>query len=63
MPVYNGLTEWVFRATEPVLAPCRKLIDKFLNMNLPIDFSPILALLIMQFIQRLIIRLLYGFLI
>lgn len=53
-PVYNKVTEWVFMATEPVLAPCRKLTDK-LNINLPIDFSPLIAILIMQLIQRLII--------
>lgn len=53
-PVYNKFTEWIFHATEPVLAPCRKLTDKF-NINLPIDFSPLIAILFMQLIQRLLI--------
>lgn len=62
LPVYNRLTQWVFMATEPVLSPCRKLIDRFLNLSLPLDFSPILALLLMQFIQRIILSVLVSFL-
>ena len=61
-PVYNKLTEWVYKATEPVLAPCRKLMESF-NINLPVDFSPMIALLLMQFIQKLLIRIFIGFLI
>ena len=63
LPVYNKLTDWVYKATEPVLAPCRKLLDKFITIDLPLDFSPILALLIMQVVQRLILNILIGFLI
>lgn len=61
-PVYNKLTQWVFMATEPVLSPCRRLIDRFLNVSLPIDFSPVLAILIMQFLQRIILTILVNFL-
>ncbi len=61
-PVYNRLTQWVYMATEPILSPCRRLIDRFLNMNLPLDFSPILAILIMQFLQRIIFSILVNFL-
>lgn len=61
-PVYNRLVEWVYKATEPVLAPCRKLMESF-NINLPVDFSPMLALLLMQLVQRLLIRIFIGFLI
>lgn len=53
-PVYNKITEWVYMATEPILAPCRKLTDKF-NINLPLDFSPLIAILIMQLLQRVLI--------
>ncbi len=61
-PVYSRLTQWVYMATEPVLAPCRRLIDRFLNVGMPLDFSPILAILIMQFLQRIILTLLVNFL-
>ena len=62
IPFHNKVVEWVYMATEPVLSPCRKLMDKF-NVNLPIDFSPMIALLLMQFAQRLLIRIFIGFLI
>ena len=62
IPFYNKFVEWVYMATEPVLSPCRKLMDKF-NVNLPIDFSPMIALLLMRFAQRLLIRIFIGFLI
>ena len=54
-PFYNRVTEWVYMATEPILKPCRKLTDKF-NINLPIDFSPLVAVLLMRFIQEIFIR-------
>ena len=46
-------------ATEPVLLPCRKLMDKF-NLNLPIDFSPMIALLLLQFVQRIFVNIIYA---
>ncbi len=59
LPFYNRLTEWVYMATEPILKPCRKLTDKF-NINLPIDFSPLVAILLMQLIQRVFISIVYA---
>lgn len=59
LPFYNKFTEWVYMATEPVLSPCRKLIDRFFNLNIPVDFSPILTLLLMQVIYRVLITLLF----
>ncbi len=56
LPFYNKFTEFVYKVTEPLLSPCRKLIDKF-NFNLPLDLSPIIALLILQFAQRLLLGL------
>lgn len=40
-------------ATEPILAPCRKLIGRF-NYGLPVDFSPIVAMLLLSLAQRLV---------
>ena len=59
IPFHNRLVEWVYMATEPVLSPCRKLMDKF-NVNLPIDFSPMIALLLLQFLQRVFIHVVYA---
>jgi len=40
--------------TEPVLAPCRAILDKLgLGMGM-FDFSPILALILLNMLQRLI---------
>lgn len=46
-------------ATEPVLLPCRKLMDKF-NINLPIDFSPMIALVLLRFLQRIFVSVVYA---
>lgn len=59
LPFYNKLTEWVYMATEPVLIPCRKITDKF-NINLPIDFSPLVAMLLLQLLQRIFISIIYA---
>ncbi len=58
LPVDNKLTRWVYLATEPILSPCRRLINKFLHMSIPLDFSPILALLFLQIIQRILLTIL-----
>ena len=40
--------------TEPVLAPCRAILDKLgLGMGM-IDFSPILAIILLNILQRLV---------
>ncbi|MBR0277647.1 MAG: YggT family protein [Clostridia bacterium] len=57
LPIYNKFTEWVYNATEPMLAPCRKLLGNF-GLNLNLDFSPIIVLLIIRFLQRIILGLL-----
>ena len=45
--------------TEPILAPCRKLLMRFeFARNLPFDFSPILAWLLLMVIGDLV-QLLY----
>lgn len=44
--------------TEPMLAPCRKLLARF-NMMGAIDFSPILALIGLEIIRRVVINILW----
>ena len=51
--IYRSLNKF----TGPILEPFRRLQDR-LNLNLPIDFSPLIALLAIQFIQSLLIRIL-----
>ena len=41
--------------TQPIMNPVRKLIAKTPLGNTPIDFSPIIVLLLLNFIQTLVI--------
>lgn len=51
---YSKITEFIYQLTEPILAPCRMLLDKVgLNMGM-VDFSPILAYMILRFLQMLV---------
>lgn len=52
-PLYLGL----LRITEPILAPCRRLTGRF-GMASGIDFSPIVALLLLSLLNSLLIRIL-----
>lgn len=50
----------VIQITEPILAPCRRLLARFGMMG-TIDFSPILALIGLSIIRRIIISILWTF--
>lgn len=50
------------RITEPILAPCRNLLARF-GLVGAIDFSPILAIIILSLLDRIIIRILWMILI
>ena len=50
----NPIIKFIHETTEPILAPIRSLIPG----SLPIDFSPIIALLLLNIIQRFILGLL-----
>lgn len=58
LPFNNSFTGWVYMATEPILSPFRKLMQRFTGA-MPIDFSPILAIFAIQLFQRIIITLIY----
>ncbi len=45
---------WIWRATEPVLGPIRSVLGIWGGL----DFSPIVAILILSFLRRLIVRIL-----
>lgn len=51
---YSKITDFIYQLTEPILAPCRAILDKVgLNMGM-VDFSPILAYMILRFVQLLL---------
>jgi YggT family protein len=53
---YGGLYKIyhaVIQVTEPILAPCRKLLARF-GLSGTIDFSPILAIIALNIINRIV---------
>lgn len=50
----SKISYFIYQMTEPIMAPCRAILDKLgLGMGM-IDFSPILAFLILGFLQNLL---------
>ena len=50
----SRISYFIYQMTEPVLAPCRAILDRLgLGMGM-MDFSPILAFLILGLMQNLI---------
>jgi YggT family protein len=56
LPDGNQFVRVVYQVTEPILAPIRTLLDRVLpsDRGMPIDFSPIVALLLIQFLIRIV---------
>ena len=52
---YNTIVRFIRNVTEPILAPIRRWLIK-LAYKTGIDFSPLVAMLIVIFIDRLIMR-------
>ena len=53
---YNPIVRFLYSVTEPVFATVRRLLP-FPNMG--IDFSPIIVLLIIVFVQQFLVRTLH----
>jgi YggT family protein len=49
---YNPVVQLLRRATEPVLLPIRRVLSRY---QAGLDFSPLVAILIIQFIQRVVL--------
>lgn len=52
---YNQIVIFLYRITEPVLAPIRRLIPM---RNLGMDFSPVIVLLIIIFLKYFLVEVL-----
>lgn len=50
----------VGQVTEPILEPCRRLLARF-GLNGMVDFSPLLAIFLLNILQSLVVRLLLIF--
>ena len=51
----NAVTRFIYEITEPVLGFFRRLIPP--RPSFPLDFSPILAFIVLQWVERLVLRL------
>ena len=50
---YNKLVIFLYRVTEPVLRPIRWIIPRH---NLPVDFAPLIVLLVILFLQYFLVQ-------
>jgi len=57
---YYKIYMMIGQITEPIIAPCRKLLSRF-GMSGQIDFSPVVAILGLMVINNILVRLLAGF--
>lgn len=54
---YNAIVVFLYRITEPVLAPFRKIMPSW---NIGLDLSPLLAILCLMFIRYFLVQSLFG---
>lgn len=52
---YNPIIKFIYEITEPLLAPMRRILPP--SPAMPIDFSPILAIVVLLFAERLVLSL------
>lgn len=51
---YNQIVQFLYKTTEPILYPIRKMVP--LQFNIGIDISPIIAFLILIFLKSFLVR-------
>jgi len=51
----NPIVQFLHRATEPVLRPIRRRLP-----DMPLDFSPMIVLIVIYFLQQFLVRTLRG---
>jgi len=54
---YHPAVEFLYRITEPILAPLRRAIPPIGMM----DISPVIALILLQIIRQILVALIRGF--
>jgi len=51
---YNQVVQFLYKTTEPILYPIRKILP--INFGIGIDISPIIAFLIIIFLKSFLVR-------
>lgn len=54
---YNPLVQFLYKTTEPILSPFRRLIPVY---TIGLDISPIFALIFIWFLKLFVVRTLFG---
>ena len=54
---YNPVVQFLYKTTEPLLAPFRRLVPAY---SIGIDISPIFALLFIWFLKLFVVRTLFS---
>jgi YggT family protein len=54
---YHPAVDFVYRVTEPILAPLRRAIPP-IGM---VDISPVIAIILLQIIQKVLVAIIRGF--
>jgi len=54
---YNPIVQFLYKTTEPLLAPFRKLIPMY---AIGLDLSPIFALIVIWFLELFLVRTLFS---
>lgn len=52
----NRIAAFIYEVTEPILKPIRKVIHRGAS---PLDFSPIVAIFLLQILERFLLNLLF----
>ncbi len=55
---YNPIVQFLYKTTEPILHPIRKILP--LHFKIGIDISPLIAFLIIIFIKSFLVRTLFD---
>jgi len=60
IPRDNNIIRLLYQITEPILAPLRSIIQRSaLGRSMMLDFSPVLAFLIISFLRNLVFNLMF----
>lgn len=54
---YNPIVQFLYKTTEPLLAPFRRLMPAY---SIGLDISPIFALIFIWFLKLFLVRTLFG---
>lgn len=58
----NSIVQMLYSLTDPILGPCRRMLDKSpLGGGMQLDFSPVIALILMMLVKQLLVSLVWMF--